>query len=342
MKKRNTKENKLAEKANIVYKTTNLINGKCYIGVHRTFFLEDGYIGNGIKLQSDAIRINKRNNILFAKAVVKYGYENFKREILFSFNTYEEALAKEKELVNKDFIKSNNNYNVREGGFSNGDFKRSCSTKVQLSRTKTNFIIIDPSGREFLSNIEAAIANGITKDEAITRSYDRVLGWWRKKKTKGYVINNSKENMDNNISYSQAYIKRRNIKNAENRSAFITIDPSGREFNSNYEAALLNNVSSSVISSRVKAKSLGWHRIPKNRKCINTPEQRKINIKISKKNEHDKLIERSRLSSKFIRIDPYGREFLSRLEAVEFYNMDKQTRYKLKVGTLKGWSRRLK
>ena len=39
----------------IVYKTTNLINGNIYIGVHKTEIgVYDGYIGNGIYKSGDA------------------------------------------------------------------------------------------------------------------------------------------------------------------------------------------------------------------------------------------------------------------------------------------------
>lgn len=63
-----------------VYKTTNLINGKIYIGQHSTNkeFENDTYIGSGIDKQS---RANYGNN-LFSRAVNKYKYENFKCEIL--------------------------------------------------------------------------------------------------------------------------------------------------------------------------------------------------------------------------------------------------------------------
>jgi hypothetical protein len=50
-----------------VYKTTNLINGKIYVGLHITNNLEDDYLGSGSQLKS---------------AVKKYGKENFKREII--------------------------------------------------------------------------------------------------------------------------------------------------------------------------------------------------------------------------------------------------------------------
>ena len=63
-----------------IYKTTNLINGKYYVGFHKTSDPFDNYLGSGVRL-IDAIK--------------KYGVENFKKEILFEFDTQEEAEAKE-------------------------------------------------------------------------------------------------------------------------------------------------------------------------------------------------------------------------------------------------------
>lgn len=51
---------------NIIYKTTNLVNGKIYVGQHYTS-ADDGYLGSG--------------NILI-QSIKKYGKENFIREIL--------------------------------------------------------------------------------------------------------------------------------------------------------------------------------------------------------------------------------------------------------------------
>ena len=83
------------------YKITNLINKKFYYGVHSTNNLNDDYMGSGK---------------LFKRAVGKYGKENFVKEVLFIFDTAEEMFAKEKEIVNKLFIESNNTYNIMEGG----------------------------------------------------------------------------------------------------------------------------------------------------------------------------------------------------------------------------------
>jgi len=80
-----------------IYKTTNLINGKYYIGKHQTEDLDDGYMGSGN---------------LIKRAIAKYGIENFKKEILFVFDNEQEMNDKEKELV----VVSEETYNLCPGG----------------------------------------------------------------------------------------------------------------------------------------------------------------------------------------------------------------------------------
>jgi hypothetical protein len=80
-----------------IYKITNKINEKYYIGKHQTKNLDDGYMGSG--------------KILIA-AIKKYGLENFTKEILHILATEKEMNQKEKELV----IVSEETYNLCEGG----------------------------------------------------------------------------------------------------------------------------------------------------------------------------------------------------------------------------------
>lgn len=86
---------------NVVYKTTNNINNKIYIGIHETEDTEDGYLGSGDLLKA---------------AIRKYGKENFSREILYSNLTREEASNIENKLVDEDFIKREDTYNLALGG----------------------------------------------------------------------------------------------------------------------------------------------------------------------------------------------------------------------------------
>ena len=103
----NLKVKTMNKKHYLVYKTTNLVNGKVYIGKHETDNLDDGYLGSGILIQ---------------RAIEKYGKENFKREILFECSTREEMNAKEAELVNEEFLKRDDIYNLKQGGEGGFDF----------------------------------------------------------------------------------------------------------------------------------------------------------------------------------------------------------------------------
>ena len=85
-----------------VYKTTNLFNNKIYIGLHATEDINDDYLGSGVFLK---------------KAIKKYGYQEFKKEILFVFNNKHEMIKKEKELVTEDFILRKDTYNMSKGGY---------------------------------------------------------------------------------------------------------------------------------------------------------------------------------------------------------------------------------
>jgi group I intron endonuclease len=90
-----------------IYQITNLLDNKIYIGTHKTKNLNDGYMGSGKILN-------------YAKD--KYGIENFKKDILEYFDTAEEMFAREKELVNDEFLLREDVYNIRRGGFGGFDY----------------------------------------------------------------------------------------------------------------------------------------------------------------------------------------------------------------------------
>lgn len=84
-----------------VYKLTNLVNGKIYVGVHKTTDLDDGYMGSGFRL---------------ARAKAKHGLESFKKEILMFADSTEELLEIESLLVDESFLRRSDVFNIMPGG----------------------------------------------------------------------------------------------------------------------------------------------------------------------------------------------------------------------------------
>jgi hypothetical protein len=111
----------------IVYETTNLINGKKYIGVHSTDNLDDGYLGSGKLLK---------------KAIKKYGIDSFQRIILVECKKSEDMFAAESMLVTKEWVNDPNTYNLKIGGEGGWDYVnknphlRWCGEKRKLQSLK--------------------------------------------------------------------------------------------------------------------------------------------------------------------------------------------------------------
>lgn len=102
-------------KYNYIYKIINKINNKIYIGIHRTDNLDDGYMGSGTLLK---------------RSIKKHGIHNFEKTILQIFDTYQEAINKEKELVDIFFVQKDDNYNIYLGGYGGAFFDNERREKI--------------------------------------------------------------------------------------------------------------------------------------------------------------------------------------------------------------------
>jgi len=84
-----------------IYKTTNIENGKTYIGCHKTNVIDDGYLGSGTVLR---------------RAISKYGRDKFVRVILEFVESEDLMYEVEKKYVDEVYVDSDMSYNVRCGG----------------------------------------------------------------------------------------------------------------------------------------------------------------------------------------------------------------------------------
>jgi len=118
-------ESKLETKTyTFIYKTTNRVNNKFYVGYHTTDTIDDGYIGCGVVSQAYAEGAKRYGlKSAFIDAVCKYGYSNFTREILEFCPNVDTAKMVEAEIVNEDFVRNPMTYNIRTGGSGGGEKK---------------------------------------------------------------------------------------------------------------------------------------------------------------------------------------------------------------------------
>lgn len=121
------------KKHNLIYQITNLVNGKIYIGRHSTNNINDNYFGSGKEI---------------TKEVKLLGRDSFKKELLFDFPTGQEMIDKEIELLTREFVESDSNYNLGSG--QGGVFTHDEEARQKLREANTGFLTAkDKDGNTF-------------------------------------------------------------------------------------------------------------------------------------------------------------------------------------------------
>lgn len=165
----------------IIYKHTNKINGKVYIGQSK-YSLEERSKKNG-----EGYKTQKK----FWNAIQKYGWNNFTHEVLFSNLSKEEANKIEITLIEEyDSIK--NGYNVRKGG-SNFNYNES-----SYQNSNSNFL-----GKKHTEEYKIYMSN-LMKEKWNNNNY--------KEKTKENMKKNHANcNGKNNSQSKEVYCIEKNI-----------------------------------------------------------------------------------------------------------------------------------
>lgn len=129
----------------IIYRWTNKVNGKKYVG--QTVNPRKRYLQhyNGERADSQIID----------RAILKYGVENFDYTVLLTIHadTREElrGLLDEAEIASirleQSYYKTGLGYNMTLGGLSRGNFEHTEETKIKLSRMKKGRLLSETAKR---------------------------------------------------------------------------------------------------------------------------------------------------------------------------------------------------
>lgn len=109
----------MKKRIHYVYKITNNLSGKFYIGKHsiQEGRKRDRYFGSGLALK---------------QAIEKYGRENFTKEVIMYCETAQEALDLEYSLI-KDLVNNTMCYNLVGGGLLHREVSKETRAKISKS-----------------------------------------------------------------------------------------------------------------------------------------------------------------------------------------------------------------
>lgn len=141
----------------LIYQTTNLVNGKIYIGKHETIDIEDDYFGSG--------------NLIRA-AINKYGIENFVKTILFELQNEEEMNLLEKCVVTQEFCDREDTYNINVGGDGGWSYVNSAGRNIGFTYAIKNGL--NNKGKTISPTLRKKLIDGQRKDRKIhPEKYDK-------------------------------------------------------------------------------------------------------------------------------------------------------------------------
>ena len=148
-----------------IYKTTNLVNNKCYIGKHQSFEYDLKYFGSGK---------------ILGRAINKYGIDNFTNEIIDTADTDEELNEKEKYYIAQyKNLYGKDCYNLANGGDGGDVFKYQTPEEKQAFVDKMTIINKERCNtEEFRNRISEATRQRYSDEEERRIHSERVRNTW--------------------------------------------------------------------------------------------------------------------------------------------------------------------
>jgi len=155
----------------LIYKATNKINNKCYIG--QTINKIDLRIA-----QHKCDANSNKYNMIFHKAIQKYGFDNFEWEVLAECNNND---LNEQEKYWIKYWNSNriNGYNMTDGGESHlKNYKHNQETKDKMSLSKIgNIYSLKKEIYTFYNTLTFEIFEGIVFDFYTKYNIHKSCAW---------------------------------------------------------------------------------------------------------------------------------------------------------------------
>lgn len=220
----------------LVYLATNLVNNKKYVG-YTTKSLEERKKNHYYKSKS---KNNKHYFYLLPLAIRKYGFNNFKWEVLFETDSITEVQEKEKYYIKHIKTISPNGYNLTIGG--NGGIQ-SDETKDKISKSVKEYWLINKEKHHW---------NKVSSKKR--KEWSKKA--WETKRKNGYIPKTGfKRSKETNIKQSKT-------KNELNKRKWVNLITGEEIYLSSKQMSEYTNLSVGVFNhlknGRQKKTKCGW------------------------------------------------------------------------------------
>lgn len=129
----------------VVYKITNKINGRSYVGITRH---------DAIFRIRNHFSVKRSGAPLLKKAMLKHGIKNFEWSVIDIASSIDELCKKEVLWIKKLKTMAPRGYNILPGGYTNGK---------AIEKLKRRIVRVD-TGEEFSSLVEASVSTGVSRN----------------------------------------------------------------------------------------------------------------------------------------------------------------------------------
>jgi hypothetical protein len=220
----------------ILYQTTNVCNGKIYVGVHKLADTSRSkqYLGSG-------------NSIL--SAIKKYGRNSFSRETLAEFDCFENAYAAEAEMVTEEFIKRSDTYNISLGGW--GGVNLTKEMRIKIGKANKGKVLSAEHKAKLIASNRGRPMSEENKEKLRAVNKGRVISDETKEKVR--MVNTG-----NKYCLGRKNSEKSNVKNRISQPASVSLVINSNYYASATVASQKENVTTKTVLKRARSNDPKW------------------------------------------------------------------------------------